>query len=168
MKLGPVLTYKDIDEAKRLLGKKVVFSDNLNLIENDSHCKNESHQNSVLTHISDDNSRPFVDSIGIKNQFIREVIEDDPEEPRYKPYDLSDPAVRKSLRGRWYKRVDRNDFERAIDTFYCNDGRWTVNAYDAEYFLKYFNWLDGTPCGQLVHAGEGHVEGNASVRGIDG
>ena len=165
MKLGELLTYKDINFTVRLIGKRCKFSNVLSEIE---HGKGIS---STLSDVVPGNDYPFVFNLpGGKEryQFIREVIEDDPEEPRYKPYDLSDPAVRKSLRGRWYKRVDRNDFERAIDTFYCNDGRWTVNAYDAEYFLKYFNWLDGTPCGQLVHAGEGHVEGNASVRGIDG
>ena len=94
MKFGKVLTYKDVAEAKKLVGKKVVCSDYLKNIEDEKWCSCE-----ILLRLEkvDDFDIPFIFHNGTRYQFIREVL---PNKPEYEPYDLSGPKVRDSLRGR--------------------------------------------------------------------
>lgn len=156
MKLGKVLTYKDIDEAKKLVGKKVVYSNCFKSINDFQDCLgiandlgplilNEVREGSGLYY-------PFRLSDGTVTQFIREVIEDEPEEPRYEPYDLSNPKVRDSLRGRWYKVEDPDGTREGMVTrflFPLYTKKWEVNGWDGERFLKHCHWIDdGTPCGR--------------------
>lgn len=148
MKFGKVLTYKDIDEAKKIIGKKVVCSDCLKDIEDEEWCSC-----GILLRLEkvDDFNIPFIFHNGTRYQFIREVIDD---EPRYEPYDLSDKKVRDSLRGRWYKFEDTDETREKMVTgfmFSPYTEEWWVNGWDVEGFLKYCHWVDdGTPCGRRV------------------
>lgn len=158
MKFGKVLTYKDVDEAKRLEGKKVVASENLYLIEDEAFCREYAKQYKITLAGARKGLYPFTvsddkfqfSSDDNKFQFIREVIDD---EPRYEPYDLSDKNVRDSLRGEWFRDVqeDEDTPERMVTSFECNeDGdEWCVNGiYTASTFLRDCVWIDdGTPCG---------------------
>lgn len=173
MKLGRVLTYKDIDEAKRLLGKKVVASDGLRDLEI---LASTIHPGLLEAIDEGPVACPFQVSGHYSYQFIREVLPDKPTQPRYEPYDLSDPKVRKSLRGKWiiWNDGDEDDADEAVVIgFVKREGdpwevKTSIGGIDAAELLKFYVFDDGTPCGQLVHAGEGHVEGNASERRIDG
>lgn len=148
MKLGPVLTYKDVNLTVRLIGKRCKFSNVLSEIERGNGIS------AILFDAELYNDHPFVFNLpGGKEryQFIREVIEDEPEGQQYKPYDLSDKNVRDSLRGRWFR--DEYGNELFVRDFYCfKDGSvWYVNGYSPKDFLEKCKWLDdGTPCGRRV------------------
>lgn len=151
MKFGPVLTYKDLQEAKKLVGKKVVCSDYLKNIEDEKWCSCE-----IVLQLEkvDDFDIPFIFHNGTRYQFIREKID----EPAYEPYDLSDPAVRDSLRGRWiiYTKGDEYTTEEVIIVGFGKQGKdyWKViigtGEISATELLEYFAFDDGTPCGRKV------------------
>ena len=82
MKLGKVLTYKDIDEAEKLEGKKVVASENLYLIEDEGFCLAYAKQYKITLAGARKGLLPFAVSNGDKLQFIRKVIEDEPKEAK--------------------------------------------------------------------------------------
>jgi len=161
MKLGKVLTYKDIDEAKKLVGKKVVYSNCFRSINNFQDCLGIANDLGllILNEVRDGSGLyyPFRLSAGTVVQFIREVVEDEPDELRYEPYDLSDPKVRDSLRGEWFRNIQEDDDtpERMVTSFECNeDGdEWCVNGiYTASTFLRDCVWIDdGAPCGRLMN-----------------
>lgn len=161
MKFGKVLTYKDVTEAEKLVGKKVVYSNCFKSINNYQDCLGIANDLGllILNEVREDTGLyyPFWLSAGTVVQFIREVIEDEPEEPRYEPYDLSDPKVRDSLRGEWFLAVQENGNtpERMVTSFESNeDGdEWCVNGiYTASTFLRDCVWIDeGTPCGRLMN-----------------
>lgn len=78
-------------------------------------------------------------------------------ELRYVPFDLRNPEVRKSLRGRWIKNKN-NNFELCI-TFFTHQGYvgntipadvYMVSGIDADELLQYWVFEDGTPCGEEV------------------
>ena len=153
MKLGKVLTYKNVDEAKKLIGKRVVAANTLFGAENYENLYREALGRSgiCLSKVVEGNRYPFRVSNGTVCQFIREVIDD---EPHYEPYDLSDPKVRDSLRGRWYKVEDTDGTrEGMVNGFLFSPytEEWWVNEWDVEGFLKHCRWVDdGTPCGRMV------------------
>lgn len=151
MKLGKVLTYRDVNEAKKLIGKKVVASDALFSAENYEDLYKENKKIHLLSKIFEGTPFPFRVSNGEAWQFIREVIDD---EPHYEPYDLSDPKVRDSLRGRWYKVEDPDGIrEEMVNRFLFSPytKKWEVNGGTVEGFLKHCRWIDdGTPCGRRV------------------
>ena len=153
MKLGKVLTYKNVDEAKKLIGKRVVASDTLFGAKNYEILYREAPGSDgiCLSKVVEGSSFPFRVSNGTIHQFIREVIED---EPHYEPYDLSDPNVRDSLRGRWYKVEDPDGIrEEMVNRFLFSPytKKWEVNGGTVEGFLKHCHWIDdGTPCGKLI------------------
>lgn len=160
MKLGPVLTYKNLDEAERLVGKSIVASDVQACIENESECIRPVEYRGIivygrLTRVDSRYPYPFVCD-RISYQFIREFIEDDEKSPVYRPYDLSDFEVRKSLMGRWYR--SRLGNETAVRCFYppqTGTLDWEVNGVSAKDFVNTCTWIDdGTPCGQLVEEDE--------------
>lgn len=172
MRFGPVLTYRDIDEAKKLVGKKVVYSDNLKEIETKADILATIWGKPMtLTGINggDSDFYPFLLEDNSSSQFIREVIEEE-SDPHYEPYDFSDSKVRDSMRGRWYRTKSGNEYQ--VTEFMAPNkfsDEWVFGGFCAATFLNSCTWLeDGTPCGQRVHAGAGHVEGNASERRIDG
>lgn len=153
MKLGKVLTYKNVDEAKKLIGKRVVASDTLFGADNYENLYREAlgHGGICLSKVVEGNPYPFRVSNGTVYQFIREVIDD---EPRYEPYDLSDPKVRDSLRGRWYKWGDDDGEREEMITRFLSSKftkKWEINGWDGKYFLKHCHWVDdSTPCGRRV------------------
>lgn len=160
MRLGKVLTYKDIDEAEKLEGKNVVASQNLYLIEDEAFCREYAKKYKITLAGARKGLYPFTvsyddkfqsSSDDNKFQFIREVL---PDKLEYEPYDLSDPKVRDSLRGRWYKVEDTDETrEEMVNRFLFSPytEEWWVNGWDVEGFLKYCHWIDdGTPCGRRV------------------
>lgn len=95
MKLGKVLSYKDIDEAKTLIGKKVLASNVQALIESDKKCEEEGYPPDykmigILREVNDKYLHPYqcYHQTLIGYQFIREVIEDPSDQSEYEPYDL--------------------------------------------------------------------------------
>lgn len=157
MKLGRVLTYKDIEEAKKLVGKKVLYSDYQGAIESDGCSSGD-----TLLAVREDSIEPFIvetaryhaDKKDRAYQFIREIL---PDEPEYEPYDLSDPKVRDSLRGRWFR--DEYGNEVLVNLFDYHERRtvnvWHVNGYSPRTFLEKCEWLDGTPCGRMMNCEPG-------------
>lgn len=76
---------------------------------------------------------------------------------KYVPFDLSNPEVRKSLRGRWIKNKN-NNFELCI-TFFTHQGYvgntipadvYMVSGIDADELFQYWVFEDGSPCGKRV------------------
>lgn len=158
MKLGKVLTYNDVDEAMELIGKKVIHSDNFKEIgTKEDILASIWGRPTILTGVNDGPSAlyPFSLEGNSRSQFIREVMEDEPEEPRYEPYDLSDKKVRDSLRGRWYKWEGPDGIgEEMVTRFLLSPctKKWEINGWDGEWFLKHCHWIDdGTPCGKLMN-----------------
>ena len=163
MKLGKVLAYKDIDEAKALIGKKVLASNVQALIESDKKCEEEGYPPDykmigILREVNDKYLHPYqcYHQTLIGYQFIREVIEDQSDQSEYEPYDFDDPQVRDSLKGKQYK--DKSDASHSIQivSFYKDNyeeqGRTRsevrIGYFNAEEFLRECVWLDGTPCGK--------------------
>ena len=76
-------------------------------------------------------------------------------EKKYVPFDLSDPEVRKSLRGRWIK-ADCGEYQ--ISGFRSIDGEdgeeWEVavafGLIPSETLLNRWTFEDGSKCGKLV------------------
>lgn len=81
MKFGKVLTYHDVDEARKLVGKKVVHADSLKYIETRP---DKWLRPTILAGVDKGDScyYPFKLLDGSFVQFIREVIEDEPEEAK--------------------------------------------------------------------------------------
>lgn len=158
MIFGKVLTYHDIDEARKLVGKKVVYSKCFKSINDFQDCLGIANDLGllILNEVRDGSGLyyPFRLSDGTVTQFIREVVEDEPD-PHYEPYDLSDPKVRDSLRGRWYKwegpdGTREEMVNRILFPLYTK--KWEVNGRTVEDFLKHCHWIDdGTPCGRLMN-----------------
>lgn len=153
MKFGKVLTYKNVDEAKKLIGKRVVASDTLFEAENYEKLYREALRRGgiCLSKVVEGSPFPFRVSNGAAYQFIREVL---PDKPEYEPYDLSDKKVRDSLRGRWYKwegpdGTREEMVNRILFPLYTK--KWEVNGRTVEDFLKHCHWIDdGTPCGRRM------------------
>lgn len=145
MRLGKVLTYKDVDEARRLIGKKVVASDfYAPICDDDTACD---CMYDTLKAVHADKTCPFECNTIYSTQFIREVL---PDKPEYEPYDLSDPKVRDSLRGRWFRDEYDNEVPVSLFDYHKNRNVWQVNGYSSKSFLEKCKWLDGTPCGRRV------------------
>lgn len=84
----------------------------------------------------------------------------------FEPFNLSDPEVRKSLRGKWLKNKNSNDGEETMiigfaHTLDTQDRRWAFQEewycelpYRSEVKVKdlfeKYTFLDGTPCGKEV------------------
>lgn len=85
MRFGKVLTYHDIDEARRLIGKEVIYSDNFKEIGTRADMLASMWGRPVtLTGVNDTPSAFYPFSLGnnSSSQFIREIIKDEPEETK--------------------------------------------------------------------------------------
>lgn len=92
MRFGKVLTYHDIDEARKLIGKEVIYSDNLKEIETKADAlkritdalASRWGRPVILTGVYDRPSAfyPFSLEGNSHSQFIREIIKDEPEETK--------------------------------------------------------------------------------------
>ena len=75
---------------------------------------------------------------------------------KYVPFDLSKSEVRDKLRGKYLIHLDVGDFtpeEKLVVGFSENTvviGGYDPECFDGHELLKYFTFLDGTPCGELV------------------
>ena len=82
MRFGKVLTYRDIDEARKLIGKEVIYSDNLKEIETKADALSSLWgRPTTLTEVNDAPSAfyPFSLENNSSSQFIREIIDNEPE-----------------------------------------------------------------------------------------
>ena len=85
MRFGKVLSYHDIDEARKLIGKEVIYSDNFKEIETKADALASLWGRPVtLTEVNDAPSAfyPFSLEDNSSSQFIRETIKDEPEETK--------------------------------------------------------------------------------------
>lgn len=158
MIFGKVITYKDIDEAEKLVGKKVVYSNCFKSINDFQDCLGIAKDFGllILNEVRDGSGLyyPFRLSDGTVFQFIREVIDD---ESHYEPYDLSDPKVRDSLRGRWiiYTKGDEYTTEEVVIFGFGKQGKdyWKVMTGSGEIsateLFENYAFDDGKPCGRL-------------------
>ena len=155
MMLGELLTYKDANLAVHLIGERFKFSNVLSETE---------HGNGISSTLFDvvlGNDYPFVFYLPGGDecyQFIREVVEDAPAEPRYEPYDLSDPPVRESLREKWiiWRDGDKDEAGEAMIIGFTKRDEYpwkvktSIGGIDAAGLLKCYVFNDGTPCGRRV------------------
>lgn len=82
MRFGKVLTYRDIDEARKLIGKEVIYSDNFKEIGTQADALASFWSRPVtLTEVGDAPSAffPFALENNSSSQFIREIIKDEQE-----------------------------------------------------------------------------------------
>ena len=85
MRFGKVLTYHDVDEARKLIGKEVIYSDNFKEIGTKADELASFWGRPVtLTEVGDAPSAffPFALENNSSSQFIREIIKDEPEETK--------------------------------------------------------------------------------------
>lgn len=80
MKYGKILTYKDVEEAKRLIGKKIAVSDSFKLITEDP----DSRPHTLLVCIDEWDKRPFICEDNSNWQFAREIEEESPKRMTYR------------------------------------------------------------------------------------
>lgn len=108
---------------------------------------------SMLVDIEEKKERPFARAASTSSGVLWYVclIRKAEQEKKYIPFDLSDLEVRDKLRGKWIKSNHSPYPEDMITGFYLSEDIWQVNySYNAEELLNDWEFLDGTPCGELV------------------
>lgn len=157
-----VYTYKDIEEAKKLIGKKVIASDSLQGIEEHNALSTEP---CTLCAIDEYKmlSRRYLTSISTESyQFIREVIED---EPSYRPFKSIAELVEywcKNNNNLWQHRnltipliwvKDKNTGHNCLIIEYNKDCVF-MNGDDVgvsmEELFNEYEFLDGSPIGVVI------------------
>ena len=147
-------TYKDViidpEDPRVEIGKEYYFGSNPSTLLWGMNSSNPWTADTLLKVNKDAPSRdPFYNGLSSFSCIIRK------KEPvkKYVPFDLSDPDVRKSLRGKWIRTKNNNE-EKLIWWFWRNpfDGKWVIDEDIAtEELLS--DWVfdsDGSPCGKLV------------------
>ena len=152
-------TYADViidpEDPRVEIGKEYYFGDNPRDVINKA---NKNKTSLILDSIykGEINYRPF--SFGRNSlDFFSCLIRKKEPEKKYVPFDLSDPEVRKSLRGKWIKNKE-NHFEICITAFHHQGyvgntipaDIYMVEDLDADELLKDWIFDDGSPCGKLV------------------
>ena len=116
---------------------------------------NENRPTLLLRDVEPDSNSPFFLNSAKSNSDMAKascIIRKKDPKKRYVPFDLSDPDVRKSLRGRW---IESDGDESQITGFHqLNGEEWVAavaNGYVTDEIL-YSRWKfeDGSPCGRLV------------------
>lgn len=151
-------TYKDViidpEDPRVEIGKEYYFGSNPSTLLWGMNSSNPWTADTLLKVNKDAPSRdPFYNGLSSFSCIIRK------KEPvkKYVPFDLSDPDVRKSLRGKWIRTKNNNE-EKLIWWFWRNpfDGKWVIDEDIAtEELLS--DWVfdsDGSPCGKLVEVEE--------------
>lgn len=134
-----VFTYKDVEEAKEWVGKPGYFSNTLWDLEFRSSLYTE------LTIVHKQDSHPFTVVDGGAFQFFSP---DEEPEPQYIPFtaqDRLDVHLRAVRRITWAEGL--------FGTVIGWDGVAFVIGEDLvspEAFLKYWTFMDGSPCGKVV------------------
>lgn len=113
---------------------------------------NKDFYTSILEGVIEGSSEPFkVKSGNCYSCIIRK------KEPKYVPFDLSDPKDRAKLRGAWIKNKGLSHREYQIVSISIpnkslslgDDVRISLND-----LFDRFEFVDGSPCGKLVEAGK--------------
>jgi len=148
MKYGPVLTYKDAEEAKKLIGKKVAFGDTLFYIEDFPQERTTARLDGINQYVG----YPFITGNG-EHQFIREIIK---EEPKYRPYKSMDEMIQ-DFKERFREFPEAKFITPLIWLIRKTDPRpFLLNSYnflDDLFFIKHFKnsvyAIDGSPFGKM-------------------
>lgn len=150
----PEYTYKDViidpEDPRVEIGEEYIFGSSPEyLLER---CSDGCAVFSKLKAVNVGYYEPFVPSTEDKGYPI--CIRKKEPKKKYVPFDLSDPDVRKSLRGRWITDGDREESQ--ITGFLVDsNGEWNATTcdrglIDAINLQAFWKFDDGTPCGQLV------------------
>lgn len=155
MKYGPIICNPNSEEAKRLVGKKIVGCWSYNTLDNMS---DELIEKTLLRIGCSVN--PFVVD-DTKFTFIREVIDDS---PKYRPYETVDELVA-DWKAKASTRFVSHDLRMPPIWVKKTLERWMITGFDKDggcnVFIGYywvtleelfekFTYLDGTPCGKEV------------------
>lgn len=104
-----------------------------------------------LTAVDKNRERPFAFGSDNESNVLWDVCIIRKKEPKkkYVPFDLYRPEGRDKLRGKWIREKETNN-EYCINSFlYSCDGYCTANGWGGKTLLNSFEFLDGTPCGEL-------------------
>lgn len=154
-----IYTYKDIEEAKKLIGRKVIKGNVLKAIENPT----GDIIVEKLVKIQPDSSFPFITDGQVNDyEFIREVIED---EPSYRPFKSIAELVEywcKNNNNLWQHRnltipliwvKDKNTGHNCLIIEYNKDCVF-MNGDDVgvsmEELFNEYEFLDGSPIGVVI------------------
>lgn len=162
MKLGKVIVDPSSEEAKKLVGKRVVVSSSYKSLSNDDNA--DYFQVGILREIGEDCTFPFKVSTGnllrtVGYCYIRGVLED------YVPYDsvteflnervffyqgLNNKITKKYMVAPiWLKKKGTQEL---MQVNYLNKEEGLVGVFDDKYTLKglfnTFTYLDGSPVGK--------------------
>ena len=112
--------------------------------------------NGTLVYIESDykasKGKPFQVEMADKSVVAFSSIMEAPK-PKIQPYKLADAKVRDSLMLKTVKSKDTQYYKEFIITsFSCDGGSWKVNGVSASALLEKFEFIDGTPCGEMPKA----------------
>ena len=148
-------TYKDViidpEDPRVEIGKKyysgIVSNDVLNFA-------NHNEELVKLIEVEPGTKYPFhIKSDGCDCWTCLLIRKKEPEK-KYVPFDLSDPEVRKILRGMWIRRKDDSE-EKMLWWFWKANGYWMADEdIRADELLRDWIFDDNTPCGKLVEVEE--------------
>lgn len=148
----PEYTYKDViidpNDPRVEIGARYFWADLAYDVLEEA---NTGSGTGILERVCQDDDQPFVIRTDCPCACL--IRKKDPKK-RHVPFDLSDPEVRKSLRGRWI--TDGNREEGQITGFLLDShGKWNATTcdrglIDAINLQAFWKFDDGTPCGRLV------------------
>ena len=145
-------TYADViidpKDPRAKIGERYYFGDTPKAA---LECARANGEGVLLEDIEIDLPKPFA-TCDYEEAYPCIIRKKEPEK-KYMPFDLSDPEVRKSLRGKWIK--DGAGEEACITGFKCDDEEdWIAeipNGYiAATAFASCWMFDDNSPCGKLV------------------
>lgn len=159
MKFGDkIYTYKDIDEAKKLIGKKVIVGNYYRFINEIEQADGDCVK--TLLGVAEGSAEPFITENVCRCQFIREVIE---EEPTYRPFNSVEELIEhweknygNSNRPKgtmpliWVKHKN-NNLCFLITRYETNKNSVCVSEssqwFNLENLFEFYEFLDGKPTG---------------------
>lgn len=132
-----IISDPESDEAKALLGKKVLVSYTRGFKE---------FRLMVLEELNADDRNCFrgtdIEGHPIGGGHIKEYVEN------LMPLDFSSPDVRDSLRGEWVHEKSSSK-EMMLTSFFNDNGVWKANNRDAVTLMNEWEFLDGSVIGEV-------------------
>lgn len=143
----------DPNDARVEIGKEYWFADypfNVLLFAN----RDDGACHGILSGISRGDITPFF----ISGKHYACLIRKKEKEKHYVPFGLTKEEDRARLRGAWVRNKN-NGCERAITAIiFDEDGDYIElndDAFEPDYLLENYEFVDGAPCGKLVEEEEG-------------
>ena len=150
----PEYTYKDViidpNDPRVEIGAEYYFAYTARACVKAANSNDRTYVNRLIQ-VKKNDDYLFIDKKGIKSACI--IRKKEPEK-KYVPFDLSDPEVRKSLRGVWL--ISKEGREEMITAFHTlENGKWTADMSNfanatGDGLLMFYTFEDGRPCGKLV------------------